>query len=265
VWNEEGATLKIIIVPPFWRRLWFIALALTTFVAGVAIVIRARMEKLKRAREVQEAFSRQLISSQESERKRIAAELHDSLGQNLMVIKNWATTAQRRLEPESPVREPLEEIASSVSASIEEVREIAYNLRPYHIDEIGLAEAIGSMIEKVADSSGVRFIVDVHSIDGLLSAESEINLYRVLQESINNIVKHSGASEAEVRVHRDSHAIGVVIRDNGNGFDLEQFLGKKDHGFGLIGIGERVKLLGGSHSIDSVPSKGTTITISLPL
>jgi ligand-binding sensor domain-containing protein/signal transduction histidine kinase len=266
VWNEEAATLKIVIVPPFWRRWWFIALATTTFVAIGVIVLRARIKKVKRARELQEAFSRQLIASQEGERKRIAAELHDSLGQDLIVIKNWASMAKRFLEPgESRALKPLEEIASAAAHSIEEVREIAANLRPYQLDEIGLTEAINSMIEKVADSSGIRFAVETDSIDGLLPSESEINLYRVVQEGVNNIVKHSGASNAEITITRDSQSIHIVIKDNGDGFELAQVLNKKDHGFGLTGISERVRILGGVQSIESVPGEGTTISIVVAL
>ncbi|HEY3138362.1 MAG TPA: two-component regulator propeller domain-containing protein [Blastocatellia bacterium] len=266
VWNEEAATVKIVIVPPFWRNPWFIALAVTTLVAISVIVVRVRIQKLKRAREMQEAFSRQLIASQESERKRIAAELHDSLGQDLMVIKNWASMAKRFLEPgESRALKPLEEIASAVAHSIEEVREIAANLRPYHLDEIGLTEAIHSMIEKVADSSGIRFAVKTDSIGGLLPPESEINLYRVVQEGVNNIVKHSGASNAEITISRVSQGIHIVIKDDGEGFDLAEALNRKDRGFGLTGISERVRILGGVQSIESAPGEGTTINILVDL
>jgi ligand-binding sensor domain-containing protein/signal transduction histidine kinase len=265
VWNQEGATIRIIVVPPFWQTMWFAALMILTLAIATALVFRIRIQKVERARLAQEAFSRQLIFSQEAERKRIAAELHDSLGQNLLVIKNWAMMAKQLLEPGSRASEPLNEIALAASDSIEEAREIAYNLRPYHLDEIGLTEAIHSMIEKVADSSGIRFKVEVDSIDELFSAESEINLYRVIQESINNIVKHSGADEAEVLITRDARTVSIVIKDPGKGFETESALNKKDHGFGLTGIGERVRLLGGKHLIQSAAGKGTTINITLDL
>lgn len=265
VWNEEGATLKIIVVPPFWQRAWFIALALTTFVAIAAIAFQARMRRFERARELQETFSRQLISSQEAERKRIAGELHDSLGQNLLVIKNWAAMAKRFVEPESRARQPLDEIASSVASSIDEVREIAYNLRPYTLDEIGLTEAIHSMIERVALSSGIQFTTELASLDGLFSGEAEIGLYRVIQESVNNIVKHSEASEAEIVIRRASHNVNIVIKDNGKGFELDQVQNTKDRGFGLTGISERMRLLGGTQSIETSPGQGTTVIINLAL
>ncbi|HEU4388978.1 MAG TPA: two-component regulator propeller domain-containing protein [Blastocatellia bacterium] len=263
VWNQAGAAIDITVIPPFWRRTWFLALVVLLAAAVIAFVFRARIRKLKQAHAVQEAFSRQLIASQESERKRIAAELHDGLGQDLLVIKNWAHLAKRFLEPGSRAGEPLGEIESAVSSSIAEVREIAYNLRPYHLDEIGLTEAIQSMIERVAGSSSVQFQANLDSIDGLLPSEHEMSLYRVIQECINNVVKHSHATIANISIHRNTHELVVRIEDNGKGFDVEQASHNKEHGFGLMGISERVRLLGGSDSIQSVPGIGTTVTITL--
>lgn len=265
VWNEEGTRLLIKVLPPFYSTWWFLTLSALAVTGAGLLLYRRRISKLQKARIAQEAFSRQLISSQEGERKRIAAELHDSLGQNLLVIKNWATMARRSLEPECRAREPLDEIASAVSHSIEEVREIAYNLRPYHLDETGLTEAIQSMLEKVAEPSNIRFTAEIDPIDRLLSADSEINLYRVIQESVNNIIKHSEATAAGVMIKRDSDSIRIVIKDDGKGFELQEILSKKDHGFGLTGIMERVRLLQGRESIQSAPGNGTTITIILDL
>jgi ligand-binding sensor domain-containing protein/signal transduction histidine kinase len=265
VWNNQGATLKIIVIPPFWQQLWFLSLMLLAGVGVLLLIYRARIQKLKRAQAAQEVFSRQLIASQEGERKRIAAALHDSLGQNLLVIKNWTSMAKHFLEPESRAREPLDEITSTVSYSIEEVREIAYNLRPYHLDEMGLTEALRFMLERVADASGLRLTSELDSLDGLFSGEAEINLYRVIQESVNNIIKHAQASAAEIFIRRDSQIVNIVIKDNGKGFEPEQILSHKDRGFGLTGIAERVRLLGGRESIQSAQGKGTTIAISIDL
>jgi len=263
VWNQSGAAIGITVIPPFWRRTWFLAFTILLCAAAVAIIFRARIRKLKQAHATQEAFSRQLIASQESERKRIAAELHDGLGQDLLVIKNWVHLAKRFLESGSRAVEPLGEIDSAVSNSIAEVREIAYNLRPYHLDEIGLTDAIHSMIERVATSSSIQFHANLDSIDGLLPSEHEMSLYRVIQECINNVVKHSQASIAGVSIHRNAHELVVRIEDNGKGFDVEQARHNKDHGFGLMGISERVRLMDGSDSIHSIPAIGTTITITV--
>jgi signal transduction histidine kinase/ligand-binding sensor domain-containing protein len=263
MWSEVSASLSIVVRPPYYRTWWFISLAVTAL-AGVALLgYKLRVRKLIRAQVAQEEFSRQLISSQENERQRIAAALHDSLGQDLLVIKNWARMAQRFLEPESRAREPLDEVATAALRSIEEVREIAYELRPYDLDEIGLTEALQSMLERVGDSSGISFTVQIDPIDKVFSSDAEINLYRVMQECVNNIVKHSQATAAEVSVRRDSQTVVVVIKDNGVGFKMERVASDKAHGFGLTSIAERVRMLSGKESIQSAPGKGTTITITL--
>lgn len=263
VWNLEGASLRLVVLPPFYRTWWFAVLGVVMIGGLTTAIYQVRVRQLTRAKAAQEAFSRQLIASQEQERKRIAAELHDSLGQNLLVIKNWVAMARRLLNDDNRAREPLDEVATVVSQSIEEVREIAYNLRPYHLDEMGLTEALQSMLERIADSSGILFTVEIDPIDGMFSPEAEINLYRVVQESVNNIVKHAEATAAEVSIRRDAHRLAIVIKDNGKGFALEQVLSNKGHGFGLTGISERVRLLGGKESRQTAQGKGTQITITL--
>ncbi len=265
VWNETGTTLRVVVHPPFWRTRWFILMTGLSSLTLIGLFYRARIRKLERARAAQENFARQLLASQEGERKRIAAELHDGLGQNLLVIKNWATLAKRALEPESKARAPIEEVTTAAARTIEEVRDIAHNLRPYHLDEIGLTDAIAAMVERVAEASGISFTLEQDDFSRLLSPEVEINLYRMIQECLNNIVKHAQATEAWVSVRRNAQSLEVVIKDNGQGFDLPQVLRRKDRGFGLAGLAERVRLLGGKETIQSELGKGTTITINLNL
>ena len=265
VWNETGAKLSVTVYPPFWKTRWFLALVVLSALTLAALLYRARIRKLERAQAAQEAFARQLLASQEGERKRIAAELHDGLGQNLLVIKNWATLAKRALEPASKARAPIEEVTTAALRSIEEVREIAHNLRPYHLDEIGLTDAIAAMVERIAEASGISFTLEQDDLSGLLSPEVEINLYRLIQECLNNIIKHAQATEARVSVRRNAQSLEVVIKDNGQGFDPAQVFRRKDRGFGLTGLSERVRLLGGKETIQSELAKGTTITINLSL
>ena len=118
--------------------------------------------------------SRQLIVSQEAERKRIAVGLHDSLGQQLLVIKNWAMIELSAAQKDNSAREGLNEISTTASQAIEEVREIIYDLRPYQLDKIGLASTIQFMIEKVAAASSIEFEVEIGEIDNLFSGDAEI-------------------------------------------------------------------------------------------
>ncbi|HKE55720.1 MAG TPA: sensor histidine kinase, partial [Pyrinomonadaceae bacterium] len=264
-WNYEGARLAIAVVPPFWRTSWFMALC-ALGITGIGIFIyEQRLRRLRRAHANQTDFSRQLIESQERERKRIAAELHDSLGQNLLVIKNRALLGVQATTGDDRAREQFDEISDAVNEVIEEVREISYDLRPFHLDRLGLKSAIEAMIEKVSAASGIAFTVDLIELDRLFNKDVETNFYRVVQECVNNIVKHSEASQASIIIARDARALQLTISDNGRGFSTTGTGVANGRGFGLTGIAERVRLLGGTHTISSTPHKGTRINITLRL
>jgi ligand-binding sensor domain-containing protein/signal transduction histidine kinase len=260
IWNQEGATLSIIVFPPFWRSWWFLSL-LALAVAGMAFTgYTYRVKQLRHAHALQEAFSRQLIQSQERERKRIAGELHDSLGQNLLIIKNRALLGLTNANEAEAAKQQFDTISASASLAIEEVREISYNLRPYHLDRLGLRSSIEAMLEKVAASSDIRFTVEVAPIDELFLKEDEINIYRIVQECVNNVLRHSQATEARVVVNRIGHAVQISVTDNGQGFIADEWTPGR-RGFGLTGIAERTKMLGGTYKITSAPGQGTTISV----
>src|SRR5262249_34176186 len=131
VWNTEGKSLRVIALPPFYRTWWFLTLAACGVVGAVQVGYKVRVRRLRQGQLAQESFARQLIASQENERKRIASELHDSLGQSLVIIRNWALLGASQLDERAPAREELDEINATASQAISEVREIAYNLGPY--------------------------------------------------------------------------------------------------------------------------------------
>jgi ligand-binding sensor domain-containing protein len=139
VWNMEGQTLSVIVLPPFYQTWWFVTLASLTVAGLMALIWRQRVSRLQRAHAAQQAFSRQLIASQENERKRIAAELHDSLGQRLVIIKNLALILLNGSSTDG-ARERIDEISTEASQALGEVREISYNLRPHQLDRLGLTK-----------------------------------------------------------------------------------------------------------------------------
>lgn len=267
VWSTEGAALRILVRPPFWRTWWFLALAAMCVLAAAVLVYEGRVLRLKKARAAQEAFSRGLIESQEKERKRIAAELHDSLGQSLAIIKNRAALSLSHPEDHEKAIEQLDEISVAAVYAIDEVREIAYNLRPYQLDRLGLTRALETMLQKTADSNGIKFQLEIEDIDGVFEKDSEINLYRIVQESVGNILKHAGATEARVAVKKGESEVVITVQDNGRGFHPEATpLREPGHGgFGLFGIAERVRMMRGQHVINSAPGAGTTLTVRFDL
>jgi len=278
VWSGAGANLRVVVLPPFYRTWWFLGLAALATAGLLALVYRLRVTRLRKEHatreafsrqllESQEAFSRRLIESQEAERKRIAAELHDSLGQSLAIIKNRALHSLAAPDDHDRAREQVEEIAEAAGHAIQETREIAYNLRPFHIDRLGLTTALAAMIKR-ASSDTLRFTTDLDSIDGLLAPEQEINIYRIVQESVNNIVKHSGATAASVAIKRRDGMIELTIADNGHGFEVAGYGSRiaesgDGSGFGLLGLTERARILNCVPVITSAPGEGTTIHLKL--
>lgn len=266
VWNEQGASIRIIVNPAFYQTWWFIALAFL-LTAGLGFVLyRRRISQLERERAAKQAFSRQLIVSQEQERKRVAAELHDSLGQSLAMIKNRAEFAVQNASDLDAAKVQLSQISEQSVDAINEVREISYNLRPYLLDRLGLTKALKSLLGKTAEMSGLIVVADIENVDRLFTPDEEISIYRVVQENLNNILKHADAREINVRIRRDHAALSLEFRDDGCGFVTDGLRNtEKKEGFGLLGMAERIRILGGSFTVDSKPSEGTSVNIKIDI
>ncbi len=264
VWNETGASIGVFIKPRFWQTTWFqVAAALS--VVGLAIgLYEVRVLSLKRRRAMQETFSRKLIESQENERKRIAAELHDSLGQSLLVVKNYAAMALKESKIPQKTHKQLQEISDGASASIEEVRSIARALRPYQLDRFGLTKTLEDAAELAAQAAHLEITATVQNIDGMVSPEAEISIYRIVQEWLNNVVKHSRATHARLLVRKEAGMMRMVLEDDGIGFIYDAVMKRAGAGFGLANLGERARLLGGSLKIETAPGKGTRLLVDLP-
>lgn len=264
VWNTEGKSIKIIVYPPFYRTWWFIVLC----AVAIALIIRGiygyRIAQLRKVNEAQENFSRQLIESQEQERKRIAVELHDSIGQSLIVIRNRALMGLSTPDKTARLIVQMEEISDSAADSITEVRRISHNLHPYQLEHLGLKTAIETMIETADNTSSIEFEKEINEIDDLLTKEAEINLYRIVQESLNNILKHSEATRVTISIRKTGDLLSVLIKDNGKGFNIENLF-RSSGGLGLTGIRERAKMLGARQEITSIPNEGTTVSLEISL
>jgi signal transduction histidine kinase len=261
IWSDSGAKLALYLRPHFYETGWFKALTLLTVIGLVALAYRVRLQKLSRAHATQQAFARQLIETQELERKRIAGELHDSVGQSLAIIRNLALVSLSTPDDHEQALEQLQEVSTAASEALVEVKAIAHNLRPYQLDRLGLSKALAAMVKSVADSGPILFTTEIADLDGLLSKEAEINLYRIVQESLNNIVQHSAATKASLVVKNDLNSIQIKVQDNGKGF-AGNVGDPAFGGLGLIGIAERAKILGASCDISSVLGRGTTISIT---
>lgn len=263
VWNEEGAKITITILPPYWMTWWFRVGVGTTLLFLAAFVIQRRIALLKRERVRQEEISSLLIENQEQERTRIAREMHDSLGQELLLVKNRAMLGTQSNDRKA--RRQFEQISESVSYVLKSVRRLSHDLRPPELDQLGLTETLRSLYESIQDSTTMSVSAHLENIDGMFPKESEINVVRILQEGLNNILKHSAATEVSLNISVRDQAVAILLHDNGKGFNTKGMNAGQSWGIGLTNIKERVRILGGTFNVESFPTKGTVLEIHLPL
>lgn len=261
-WNSQFASIGIIVDPPFWQTPWFYALLFILFVSTGPSIYYLRVNQLRRENEKQKRFTERLIDSQEQERRRIASELHDGLGQQILVIKNRAELAQQQADDPEETRKQLKEIMEIAVLSIGDVRSISHNLRPVHLERFGLTEAIENLCDQLKRSSKIEWSYHIDNIDGVIQKDKEIHFYRIIQEATNNILKHSFAKEASVMVMKTDSEIKATIWDDGKGFD--KYEESVDKGLGFIGMNERIETLGGTINIEGKPGEGASIKIVIP-
>ncbi len=262
IWGDEMVNLIVRVQPPFFRTVWFWSLVAMAIGILILLAYRYRIGQLRAISEAQTRFTWQLITSQESERKRIAAELHDGLGQSLVIIKNRAMLGLNKRDDNERVAKELGSISESASQALDEVREITNNLRPQLLDRLGPTKAIAAMLKKYVGVMDIKN--DIDQIDDIFSENEEISIYRIVQETVNNVIKHSNASNAKVKIKRLENRVLIEIKDNGKGFD-PQSLPKEKRSFGLTGVRERAQLLGGELVIDSQIGVGTKVSVTFPV
>ncbi|MDP2037083.1 MAG: sensor histidine kinase, partial [Ignavibacteria bacterium] len=197
-------------------------------------------------------------------RKRIAGELHDSLGQDILLIKNRVLLGLQNEEIDHNSLNQLNEINKSVSSVLNSIREIAFNLRPAHLERLGLTETISAVMKKFEQVNSIKISHQIDNIDGILTIENEINLFRIVQEGMNNIIKHSNAKNACIEIVKETSAIKLIISDDGKGFDMNSTV-EKPSGFGLKNIFNRIQILNGKIEIKSGYLEGTRLEIVIPL
>ena len=267
VWNETGATLGLDVLPPWWKTWWFRSLVLVGVIGLVFGSYELRLHRLRRERLAQENFSRQLIATQESERQRIAGELHDGMGQDLLVIANQAQLSLSKEENPPGAAARLTEIAETAKHALQQARRMAHNLRPGLLEELGFTEAVQASAEKAAQASGISMKLELANVNGLLPPEFEVNLFRIVQEALNNILKHASASEVQITLSHEPAALRLVLEDNGRGFEpgLLTSAPPGQRGLGLRQIFERARMMGGGVDLQSRPGHGSRLIVEVPL
>lgn len=258
-WSVADQGLAFTIPSPWWATTWFRALAVITAFATLWLIAWLRLKRVREEQRIEREFGRQLLAGQESERRRLAGELHDSLGQDLLVMKNRAALALRASGLAPEFRAHVEEIADVATQAVQNVREISHGLRPYQLDRLGLAAALRDLADRAATAGVLDVVADVDAADELIAADHAIHIYRIVQEALNNVLKHAHASHVLIAVRREATGTLVRVHDDGRGTDIAAA-----DGFGLGGIGQRAQLLGARVSMRSAPGTGFTLDVLVP-
>jgi signal transduction histidine kinase len=224
--------------------------------------LRRAQDELLRSQSELLRLSAMLINSQEAERTRVARELHDELNQKLaMLTVTVERLGARVLEPE--LKKSLESLRTDAAELMTGVRELAHQLHPSILDHLGLEVALRSYCEDFSARGGIQVKYSVPAPPGAAPPEVELCLYRICQESLRNVAKHSGVRRAVVKLERIADEILLSIRDKGAGFDVDA--AGRSGGIGLLSIRERARLVGGTATVHSHPGQGTEILVRVPI
>jgi signal transduction histidine kinase len=262
IWNEQGDTLAFTVLPYFWETWWFKAGlgCVTLVVLGLVVALiqrqgyRRRLERLERQREM------------EHERARIARDLHDDLGTSLTQISMLSALANREKTSQDEAKELIQQVRGRAREMVIALDEIVWAVNPNNDSLAGLVTYLGHYAEEFYRPAGIRFRLDIPTqLPPIpLSAESRHHLFLAFKEAINNVARHSGATQVCVRIEMLARELAVYVEDNGHGFNL-QSKERSRSGNGLANMTRRLEQISGRTEIQSAPGTGTKVAFYVPL
>jgi len=260
VWNQAGASVRISIRPPYWQMWWFRAALIALLLGGVYGVYRYRIYQIKAQQAQELAVS---IKTQELERHRFSKELHDGIGANLSVLNMYLASIG---DPRVPAEALKARSVALLKTSVASIRQLIHDMHPRSLSETGLVQTLHEMVALINESGQLRVEFEAENVPLHLSEIAEINMFRVMQELVQNAIKHARASTVWLTLRHDTGVLTIAYKDNGRGFNTTSADLKRHNGSGngLANIQQRVDLLNGSFSLKSVENQGTTIEISVP-
>jgi signal transduction histidine kinase len=233
----------------------------------IAELQAARLEEAQQRETLRAELFRRVVAAQEAERQRIARDLHDETGQSLTAIGMGLRGLEGRLNARNKeALNTLRKLETLTADSLKELQRLMTDLRPSHLDDLGLSAAIRWYSAKIQENSPLSIRVDIHGEECDLDDAMKITIFRIIQESLNNIIKHSGATHANIHLQFDEKNVRISVFDNGIGFDRDQVQqsGASRPSLGLAGMEERAALLGGTVTIQSRPGYGTEVEAVIP-
>ncbi len=246
-------------VVPIWQTRWFLWRVLAVMIILIGIAFYYYLEGSKKRKKDLEEFKTKIIEEQEIQWKVIAGELHDSIGQNLSAINIFL---QQNIRSSPDTAENLQQASDLVIDTIDEVRRISQRLYPKQIERLGLTVSIEAMTARLSAAGEITFATRIDNIDNILSRENEVQYFRIIQEILNNTLKHSQAKNVNLRIRKSVMFIVTEVEDDGIGFELTN---PANLGFGLINIEERLRMIKGVIEFNSERGKGTNFKITVPI
>ncbi len=236
------------------------------YAVGMVEDITQRRQAETRLQESQETLrhlASQLMSAQEDERKRISGELHDELGQALLVLKLQTREIEKGLAPEEQrLREECQGMLANLDQVVDKVRRLSHDLSPMILEDLGLSAALKHMLREFSKHNHLECEFQEIDIDELFPQEAQVAIYRIFQECLTNIGKHSQATRLEVAIAKGPDRVSFLIRDNGKGYRVEAR--RRGQGLGLVAMEERARMVGGDLSVQSREGQGATISFEIP-
>ncbi|MEO8572786.1 MAG: chemotaxis protein CheB [Pyrinomonadaceae bacterium] len=231
------------------------------------VTLRQEIIDRERAEEGRVDLLRRIVTTQEEERSRIARDMHDQLGQQLTALRLQIATLAEYDSMSPRMAKGIQGLQGAAARLDAEVGFLAWELRPAALDDLGFVAATRNFVSEWSRHYGIPAELHAGNVEGRrLLADVETNLYRIVQEALNNVIKHAGASSVSIVVEKRRDDIVLVIEDDGKGFEAGELKpsGESGRGLGLIGMHERAALIGGAIEIESGPGKGTTIFVRVP-
>lgn len=240
----------------------------TAELARSNLVLQIEVAERTQAEAVRQQLLRRLVTAQEEERRRVARELHDQMGQYLTALMLGLESVKELCESPSPAQARVGQLQEVTDRLMKEVHRLARNLRPAALDDLGLPKALRQYAEEWSRYAGIAVEFHSHDVDTeRLPPHIETTLYRVVQEALTNVLKHANARCASILLERRGDRVHAIVEDDGDGFDVEAMMASTDAQcrLGLFGMQERVALVGGTLEIESTPGAGTAVFARIPL
>ncbi len=261
LWNEEGASLAVVVHPPFWETSWFRSLAVLGVLGFGLVVYKRRTLQLKRRAAQLRNFSRHIQEAREEERKAAAREVHDELGQYLAVLKMELYWLRNHLGDGGEVLErKTEEMSEVLDKTLDSIKSISSELRPKVLDNLSFPQAVRWLCGDFGRKTGIAVDIRLDSIESDVEPEIATNLFRVLQEILTNVLKHARASRVMVSLRASAGLLVLEVQDDGLGIPADRL--EAEDSFGILGMRERCAYMGGSIGFEN--EGGTRVVVTVP-